>query len=143
MIKAEENYSDILHELTVIEKQQYVSDKKLKAKWHKELKGQINTVGLFNFLNRDFWQPEGTVDVVLTDEKLNGYPSYQCARIKDDKENLLYLETTVEYEDTGNLIRGIGKVFVWQTTGMTGDDYSGYMLFELLDGKYFKIYYSL
>ena len=112
-------------------------EKKLKREWKNELKGLINVSGLFRHLeDMMFWQPLGIVEIYHTDEKTGGYSSYQHVRIKDDEDKLLYL-----LQDE-NEIRGINHCCVWQTCGMMGDDFSGYLLFPLKDGKYFKINYS-
>lgn len=112
-------------------------DKKLKREWRVKLKGLINVSGLFKHLEgMMFWQPFGIVEIYHTDEKPDGYSSYQHVRIKDDEDKLLYL-----LQDE-NEIRGINHCCVWQSCGMMGDDFSGYLLFPLKDGKYFKINYS-
>lgn len=100
--------------------------------WKVKLKGLINTKRLWKEMEEenDNWDIEGIVEIELTDEKRSGYPTnHQCARIKDDR---FYL-----YTDW----RGDG-VFCWQTVGMMGDDYSGYLLYPLKDGRYLKTSYS-
>ena len=82
-----------------------------------------------------YWQPEGIVEIVLTDEKRGGYSTYQHARIKDDVQKLLYMKTS--FDD----VRKVDHYYVWQTTGCCEDDYSGYLLFPLSNGKYFKVHY--
>jgi hypothetical protein len=112
-------------------------DRLLKLEWRKKLKGLINVSGLFKWLDEhDYWTPLEIVEIYNTDEKTSGYSSYQHVRIKDDKDKLLYM---MQDEDE---IRNVNHYCVWQTCGMMGDDYSGYLLFPLKNGKYFKVNYS-
>lgn len=101
--------------------------------WKEKLKGLIKVKKLWKELEEDYedyWGIEGMVELELTDEKKSSYSkNYQCARIKDEKGYL--------YTDWG------GKgVFNWQQTGYLGDDYSGYLLYPLKNGKYLKVSYS-
>jgi len=113
-------------------------DRALKLVWRKKLKGLINTTDLFNWLDEhNYWTPIDIVEIYNTDEKKWGYNTYQHVRIKDDKDYLLYM--IQPYEDE---IRGINHYCVWQITGMSGDEYSGYLLFPLKNGKYFKVSYA-
>lgn len=114
-------------------------ERKLRNSFKMQLKGLINVTGLFRYLNGDmsYWIPEGIVEIVLTDEKTSGYSTYQHARIKDAKDKYLYMKVDCDE------VRGIDYYYVWQTTGCCEDDYSGYLLFPLKDGKYFKIWYSM
>lgn len=108
-----------------------------KKQWKKSLKGLVNVSGLFNYLNEmDDWYPIGFVEVYEVDEKSHGYKSYQHVRIRDDKYRTLYLKQV--HTD----IRGIDHTCVWQRVGFMGDDYSGYLLFPLKNGLYFKVEYS-
>lgn len=101
--------------------------------WKEKLKGLINTKKLWRELEEDyenFWGIEDIVELELTDEKREGYSKdYQCARIKGERG---YLYT--DWDGNG--------VFNWQQTGYLGDDYSGYLLYPLKDGKYLKVSYS-
>jgi hypothetical protein len=124
-----DSYKEVEQEITRIEKE--------KKSWKKKLKGLINVTGLFRYLEEmDGWYPYGFVEVYDTDEKRGGYKSYQHVRIKDDKDNLLYMKQP-ESE-----IKGIDHCCVWQTVGHLGDDYSGYLLYPLKNGLYFKVGYS-
>ena len=112
-------------------------EKQLKNVWRKKLNGLINVTGLFKWLDElDYWIPIDIVEIYNTDEKTSGYGSYQHIRIKDDKDNLLYL---MQNEDE---IRNVNHYCVWQTVGYCGDDFSGYLLYPLNNGKYFKVSYS-
>lgn len=41
-----------------------------------------------------------------------------------------------------NEIRNVNHYCIWQTCGIMGDDYYGYLLFPLKNGKYFKVNYA-
>lgn len=129
---------DALDDLSSIMRKEERQIRKQRNLYKAQLRGLINVAGLYRWLNGDmsFWMPEGIVEIVLTDEKRSGYSTYQHARIKDDKERLLYMKTDCDE------VRKIDHYYVWQTTGCCEDDYSGYLLFPLSNGKYFKITYS-
>lgn len=113
------------------------AEKKLKNDFKKKLRGLINVTGLYKWLDEnDGWSPLDIVEIKLTDEKSSGYASYQHARIVNDQGKYLYMKTDCDE------IRGIDHYYVWQTVGFCGDDYSGYLLFPLKNGKYFKANYS-
>lgn len=100
--------------------------------WKEKLKGLIKVKRLWKEMEEEneSWDIEGIVEIVLTDEKRRGYShKHQCARIKDEKG---YLYT--DWNDEG--------VYCWQTVGMMGDDYSGYVLHPLKDGRYLKTSYN-
>jgi hypothetical protein len=112
-------------------------EKKLCNKYKKLLKGLINVTGVFKHLDDNvYWEPQDIVDIELTDETTGGYRSYQHARIVGDASRRLYIKTPE------NEIRGVDHYYVWQTTGCCEDDYSGWMLFPLKNGRYFKVYYN-
>jgi hypothetical protein len=124
------HYSDIYEE-------EVRKEKKLISEYKRKLKGLINISGLFKFLEEnDHWTPMGIVDIKLTDEKSSGYSTYQHARIVDDPKPYLYKK------NPSDEVKGIDHYYVWQTTGYLDDDYSGFLLFPLKDGKYFKVSYS-
>jgi len=117
--------------------QQANDERKLKSRYKKILRGLINISGLYRNLNDNtYWEPEDIVDVELTEETTSGYRSYQHARIVGDTSRRLYMKQP-ETE-----IRGVDHYYVWQTTGCCEDDYSGWMLFPLKNGRYFKVNYS-
>ena len=114
-----------------------LQEKKLKAEYKFKLKGLINISGLFKSLENDInWTPIGFVEIELTDEKTNGYKAYQHARIINTNDKKLYLKT--DCDD----IRGVDHYYVWQTVEYLEDDFSGFLLFPLNNGKYFKVSYS-
>lgn len=112
-------------------------DKKLKSEYKKKLNGLINVNGVFKHLDDNIsWEPEGIVDIELTDDRESGYSNYQHARIVGEDSKRLYMKMPE------NEIRGVDHYYVWQRTGYLGDDYSGWMLFPLKDGRYFKVHYN-
>lgn len=138
----DEFYKSLYAEFAEADKEAMEKEQKTKDDFKKLLKGKINVLKLYDWLNEghDYWNPEGIVEIKLTDEKSSGYPSYQHARvINDEDDGMLYMKQSADFDEP---IKGIEYYYVWQTTGMTGDDYSGYLLFELKDGKFFKISYS-
>ena len=127
-----------INNLAEVMREQDAAENKLKDEWKRKLKGLINVAGLFRWLDEGHdWAPLNIVEIQLTDEKRSGYSQYQHARIIDDKDKLLYLQTDISDE-----IRKVSHYYVWQTVGVCEDDYSGYLLFPLKDGKYFKVSYS-
>jgi hypothetical protein len=136
-INRNQEVSEALAEWTKEMDNFYKLDKRIKNKWKRDLKGLINITGLFKYLDEDgSWYPIGIVDIIETDEKRIGYSAYRHVRIVDDEDHLLYI--IIDTDD----IRKVSHYAVWQTTGYLGDDFSGYMLFPLSNGKYFKVGYS-
>lgn len=82
----------------------------------------------------DHWDIEGIVEVESTKDKNPLYPNYEFVYIKDDKLHL-FMKTVHELDY-------IDHYYVWQQTGYLGDDYSGWLLYPLKNGKYLKISYS-
>ncbi len=133
----EEFYDEMWREAYEEETLETIKADKIKDEYKNLLSGLINVQGLFKWLEEhDSYRPEGIVDIILTDEKSNGYPNHQHARIVDDEEHLLYMQTNMD-----EYVKGVKYYFVWQTTGHLGDDFSGILLFPLKNGKFFKVAY--
>ena len=116
-------------------------ENKLRSKWVDELKDLIDIDSLVKYLDYEmlYWMFEDIVEVYNTDEKSSGYSSYQHARVKDDKYKLLYMKQNID-EEFNNII---DHEYVWQNGGgYLGDDYAGYLLYPLNNGKYIRINYS-
>lgn len=112
----------------------YEQENALKNEWKEKLKGLVNVEDLYSDLSEnDSWSPIGIVEVQETDEKRPNYPNHECGRIKGEKT--LYMKIECDLTD-------INHCYVWQQVGMMGDDYSGYLLYPLKGGKYFKVNYS-
>ena len=76
------------------------------------------------------WKHEGYVEVEKTDYKNSFYPTYDFYKVKGEKLNYMRQDDDGEFHN-----------MVWQTTGNCEDDYSGFQLFPLSNGKYWKIRY--
>lgn len=137
----QEMYDDLWKEIAEAEKIEMEKQNKIKDDFKEQLKGLINVKRLWEELDdNDGWMPEKIVEIKLTDEKSSGYPSYQHARIiNDEDDRRLYMKQRADFDTP---IKGIDHYYVWQTTGMLGDDYSGYVLYPLKDGKYLKVSYN-
>lgn len=87
---------------------------------------------------------EGIVEIVETDERNSGYSDYKHCRTKEN-DGMLYMHHTSYIETLEGDSQHEGEVieyWVWQTTGYMGDDYSGFLLLPLKDGRFWKIGYS-
>lgn len=74
---------------------------------------------------------EGFVKVELTDHKNGFYPNHKFYKIIDG-DGLYYMKQDDNDDNTFHCM-------VWQTVGSCEDDYSGWLLFPLTDGTYWKI----
>jgi hypothetical protein len=130
-------YQNALKELDESWKAMIRQENKLKAEYKQKLKGLINIRGLFNWLNEvGGWLPVDIVEIKLTDKKTSGYSTYQHARIINTDDEHLYMKILC------NEVKSIDYYYVWQIVGCCEDDYSGYLLFPLKNGKYFKVSYE-
>jgi hypothetical protein len=128
--------------------QKYISDsnetsndeRKTKTHFKKELRGLINVSGLYSYLNEDSWYPIGIVEVEEPTDIIPkiSFKDKNRVRVINEKENLIYARFDLEDQQ----IRKVDHYYVWQTVGYWGDDYSGFMLFPLNDGRYFKVSFS-
>ena len=136
----DEEYKQMMDSYAEAEQQEYIKEVNLKSEWENKLQGLIPKLEiLFEWLNEnhDCWMPIGIVEIYDADEKRSGYSTYQHVRIKNDKDKLLYMKQDEDEEEVG-----VNHFCVWQTTGYIEDDYSGFLLLPLSDGKYFKVSYS-
>jgi hypothetical protein len=98
------------------------------------VKDHINyTIDNIDFDEFSSWQHVGYVEVVETSNANTGYPSYKFYLEKDNPKSLKYMR-----QDDDDEFHSM----VWQTVGYCEDDYSGFLLFPLNDGRYWKISYS-
>jgi hypothetical protein len=117
-----------------------------KEQWDK-IKSEMNSLiheKYFDFIeDHDTYRNEGIYEIKLTDEKKSGYPNYQCCRI--DGDSLLYMHHKSYLETLNEESKYEGEeieYYVWQTSGYCGDDYSGFLLIPLSDGRFWKVSYS-
>ena len=82
--------------------------------------------------DNSYWQHEGYVKLEKSDYKSGFYPSYDFYTEPGSKKYHY-----MRQDDEGEFHN-----MVWQTTGACEDDYSGYLLFPLSNGDYWKISYS-
>ena len=138
----EKQYDEMMAEYIAEGKKYRKEESKLKNGYKKQLRGLINVSGLFRNLDEnDNWYPIGIFSIEETDYKSHHYPNHVFAKIIDDEsdgEKWNQYMKTIDSE-----IRGIDHYYVIQwTTGMEGDSFSGYLLYPLKNGKYFKVSYS-
>lgn len=120
----------------------------LEQKWNKakeELKDLIHPK-YFDFAeNNDTFYSCGVVEIVETNERTNGYRNKRHCKINDEEDLKLYLHGTDNIESYGEESKYEGEeveYWVWQTTGYCEDDYSGFLLLPMLDGRFWKVAYS-
>jgi hypothetical protein len=128
------------------------SENELIAKWEaakEELKDLIHPK-YFDFAeSNETYSSEGIVEIeeVEVKERRGNYKEYKHCRVKGGDGDYLYMLTDGEVETftkpesqyEGEKV----EYWVFQQTGYLGDDYYGYLLLPLNDGKrYWKINYS-
>lgn len=136
-----ELYREMYEEFAAFEKEQ-------KEKWNKakeELKDLIHPK-YFAFLeDHETYQTEGVFEIEETDRKENGYEKHKHCSVKNWSDGRLFIhhETTVETLEGDSEYEGEDiEYWVWQTCGYLGDDFSGYLLVPLNNGKYWMTSYS-
>ena len=133
----EQEFDDyIMNEIAQEENEWYEQDEKNKNAFKEQLQGLAPVDELFEWLNNDHdgWHPIAVVEIETTDKQMPGYPSHECCTIKGS--NTLFMKTSFDE------VEGMDFYYVWQVTGMMGDDYSGELLLPLSDGRYFQVSYS-
>ena len=127
-------YSEVWAGIAEAEKKyaQELSEKKEKFK--EQLRSLLNVDLVWNFLNdNDNWEPEGSIDIKIIEGKENG---------RHIAIDLSEPTRKFERQDEHPEEAGVDHVYCWQTNGYLGDDYSGWMLFPLSNGRYFRVSYS-
>lgn len=76
------------------------------------------------------WQHIGYVEVEKSDYESSHYPTHEFYKVKGEKLNYMRQDDDGEFHN-----------LVWQTSGHCEDDYSGFLLFPLSNGLYWKISY--
>lgn len=95
------------------------------------VKANINyDFNLMSEMLEDTWSHIGYFEMEKSNYKSGAYPSYDFYREKDNPKSLEYMRQ----DDDGEYHN-----LVWQTVGCCGDDFSGFLLFPLSNGKYWKI----
>jgi hypothetical protein len=118
------------------------------AEWTKakeELNGLIEPK-YFDFAeSHESYGSEGIVNIIEVKEKTSRYSAYPLCREFGSNERRIYIHhtTQLETEDEQSKYEGSDiEYWVWQTVGYCEDDYSGFLLLPMLDGRYWKISYS-
>lgn len=121
--------------------------KELDEKWNKakkELQGLIHPK-YFDFAeNNETYYSDGIVEIQEISAKPN-YPNRKYCKIKNGGDGGAYEHNTdnIEMYDKESQYEGEPvEYWVWQTTGYCEDDYSGFLLLPLLDGRFWKVGYS-
>lgn len=140
MKTTEEEFNQaMLEEFRAEEALQTAHEKKIKLQYRLKLKDLIHVDSLYEYLDQQWWAPMAIVNLKLTDDKMSGYADTQCARIEDEQDGLIYLKTETYGDDIE--IKDVYYYYVWQQCH-DEDSYSGFMLFPLSDGRFFKVSYS-
>lgn len=85
--------------------------------------------------NFDYVEHVGFVEVEISDFKSHSYPNHIFYSIIGEGSD------KVRYMKQGVSDKHKFHAMVFQTTGYCEDDYSGFMLFPLTDGTYWKVRY--
>ena len=87
----------------------------------------------------EYYEAIGIVEVVPSDKGMyKNSPHYKYFEIKGVERGHVYEYTKTTTDTYGNDI----EYLVWQTCGYTGDEYSGFLLFPMKNGRYYKISYQ-
>lgn len=130
----EDWHSDIWNQIVEADNkyQKELQDK--KDKYKEQLKGILEVETVWSFLNdNETWEPEGSVEIGIIEFKENG--RHVAIDLSDKKRHFTRQEESVEEV-------GVDHVYCWQTNGFSGDDYSGWLLFPLTNGRYLRVRYT-
>lgn len=125
-----------------IEREQRVAD------WNKvkeDLKDLIEPK-YFDFAEtNETYYSEGFVNIIEVKERNQGYKNYPHCREFGTSDTRVYMKHDDNLETLDDKSKYEGErveYWVWQMTGYSCDDYSGFLLLPMLDGRYWKIAYS-
>jgi hypothetical protein len=129
----EQQYKELEKEMALVHADMKIEDERiaaLNAAAIEFVKANINYD--FDLIDLDGinWKHEGYVEVEKSDFKNGFYPNHEFYKVKDENLNYMKQDEDGEFHN-----------MVWQTTGACEDDYSGFQLFPLSNGKYWKISY--
>ncbi len=129
-IMEENEFKSDMDELSNLMLEQEKEMKLAKEQAIQDVTGLINLDILYFFKNDlSYWEPQGIVDLIKYD--------------KFGKPFATESNATLEYEyQEESEVKDIDHIYIWQNNGYSGDDYSGWMLYPLSNGKYWKIYYN-
>ncbi len=130
----EPDYSQAWEEIAASEKKWHEELQAKKDKFKEELRPLLDVDLVWEFLNdNETWEPEASVNIKIIKERPNG--RHIAIDLSDPKRKF-------ERQDEDIYEAGVDHVYVWQTVGFCGDDYSGWMLFPLSNGRYLRISYT-
>ena len=116
-------------------------EKEIAEKNEKELKFVKQNINYdFDFIEDILtsikWEHKRYVEVEKSDYKSCSHPNYDFYTIKNEKMKFM----RQNYLDDDN--NEVFHELIWQTAGVCEDDYSGFILIPLKNGKYWEISYS-
>jgi hypothetical protein len=140
-LMSEEDEQEMFDEMFALENEQ-------KQKWEQakqELQGLIEPKYFTYAEINERYSSEGVFEIEETDKRNSGYENYRHCTVKDWQDNRLFMHNTTsietldgDSEHEGQRVEG----WVWQQTGYLGDDFYGYLLLPMLNGKYWMVCYS-
>lgn len=121
----------------------------LNIQWEKakeDLKDLIEPK-YFDFIeSHESYSDEGIVNIVEVVERTSGYSNYPHCRIfGGEGDSRIYIKHETELETYKRESKYEGsriEYWVWQTVGYCDDDYSGYLLLPMSDGRYWRVSYA-
>lgn len=119
-----------------------------KLLWE-EAKNKLNGLihpKYFDFAeDHDSYCHKDIVNIVEVAERQQGYANFSHCREAAAKKSPLYMKHIVDLCTIDEKSKYEGQkieYWVWQTSGYICDNYSGYLLLPLFDGRFWKIHYS-
>lgn len=134
----EDNTNDIL-------RQEHEKIEKLWVDAKKMVEDLIEPKYIVFVEENESYYSKGIVEIYEIPERKSGYSNFPHCKIKGEKLSNVYINFTTELETYDENCEYEGEkinYWVWQTVGHLGDDYSGYLLLPLSDGRYWKVGYS-
>lgn len=135
-----DNYDSVWLEVIKEENKRFEEWEKAKS----DLKGLIKPK-YFDFVEtNDSYHSEGIVEIKEIEPCKPGYMNYPHCIEVNSTGMMIYIKCSTFIESIGKPLKHEGKkvdYWVWQTSGYLGDDYSGFLLLPLNNGKYWKVSY--
>lgn len=143
----EENQFELPKEIIQAYQEMWEEEDKRHKEWesHKQSLKSLIHPKYFDFIEEhESYYHKGIVEIEKTTDKVWGYSTTNNCRIKNGGSTLyLHQNSSVESLRVESVYEGEGvEYYVWQLTGYLGDDYSGYLLLPLNNGKWWQVGYS-
>jgi hypothetical protein len=132
-MEPEYDYSKEWAEIAETENKHWKEIQHKKDAYKESLRPILNVDKVYDYLNEMSWEPEGLVHVRIIKKE----PTGRHIAIDVEEKNRQFTRQDEDVEESG-----VDHVYCWQTGGYTGDDYSGWLLIPLSDGRYFRVNYS-